>query len=101
MSTTATKAFQNAVKPSEIETSSTNYWQKGLRTSWMWSILTGIVVFVFLYCLNPPIVQKTQSGDELVKPGPNVSLVFLYSFIAALVVGLGPWISQKLTAGTS
>ena len=93
MSRRAENAFKEAVNVGEKTKESPlfNYLHKPLT----WSLLTGIFIFLYLFCSNPPFVQCTRKGDELTRPKPNLSVIIIWSMIGGLIVGVGPWVASK------
>ena len=60
------------------------------QSTYGWAIVTWIIVFLFLYLLNPPFVQKSDS--DMSKPTPNVATISVLSTICAvLLVMLTKW----------
>jgi len=69
-------------------------WNYCKSASWFWGLVVFVAIFIFLYCLNAPITQnKTDNDEPLVRPSPNVTIVFALSFMVALLVTLSPWLS--------
>ena len=52
-------------------------------TQWtfFWAILTWLVIFLFLYLVNPPFVQK--SDNDMTKPTPNLTTIIVISSCCA------------------
>lgn len=69
-------------------------WNYCKSASWFWGLVVFTLMFIFLYCLNAPLTQnKTDNDEPLVRPSPNVTIVFALSFMTALLVTLSPWLS--------
>ena len=92
MSTYTTNLFRDAVKSpapsvevSESVIQSEKYYSmisKVFYTTWGLSLLTSIILFIFLYQLNPPIVQNSKKDKDLSKPGPNFWTISIISILA-------------------
>lgn len=66
-----------------------------LRTQLGWGLLVFVVVFVWLYLVNPPMVQKAKDPQQPFQvPSPDFNYILLISFLSAMVVILGPKIQS-------
>jgi hypothetical protein len=63
-----------------------NITQRIVQSALGWIAITFMVTFVFLYLTNPPIVQCHRSDNDISKPPPNTTSVFIYSTLAAIAV---------------
>jgi len=90
MSRRAENAFKDAINVTTPvkESVVTKY----LYSPICWSVLTGVFIFIYLLFTNPPFVQCQKKSDELTRPKPNFSVIFVWSIVGALIVGMGPWI---------
>lgn len=82
--------FRNAVLTHSSENTQEsvyrNITQKVVYSPYGWALITFIVVFVFLYTLNPPFVQRNQPDNTISKPPPNPTVIFILSLISAITV---------------
>lgn len=96
MSETARNVFKQAIQKqpasAPIENKYKTIMNKVIYSRMGWCAVTFVVVFVFLYSLNPPIVQHAKGENELSKPCVNVNLVLLWSIIASLSVIVVPYV---------
>lgn len=60
--------------------------KKIVNSDWGWALVTGVVVFLILYFMNPPFVQNKKDTDDLTKPAPNLTIITIVSVIAGLAV---------------
>ena len=65
-------------------TSAQSYISLLLNSIYFYPLLTFVVVFIILYLLNPPFVQKTET--DMSTPTPNINIILSLSLVAALVV---------------
>jgi len=63
-----------------------NITQKVMYSPYGWALITFIIVFVFLYTINPPFVQCNQPDNSMSKPPPNATVIFILSLISAITV---------------
>ena len=72
-------------------------WKDIVYTSWFWGLVTFSSLFIFLYRLNPPIVQYPKKETQILEcPRPNPKIIFVLSLIGGLSVFLSPYISRWL-----
>ena len=50
------------------------------------AVAAGLIVFVFLYLLNPPIIQCKKSDNDMTKPTPNTITILILSGISILAI---------------
>ena len=76
---------------------SLGWWTQYMQSAWLWGLSAAVFTFVFLFCLNPPIVQKRNTeNDTLTRPGPNLWTIFILSAIVGLLIAASPWICPHL-----
>lgn len=63
-----------------------NVFNKLFYSTWGWSLLTFLFVFLFLYCLNPPIIQCKRDDNDMSKASPNILTIFIVSLVASAAV---------------
>ena len=64
-----------------------------MKKSWVWGIIVTLFLMIFLYRLNPPIVQYPSTKTQHLEcPKPNMRNVFILSFIGGFSVFIGPYI---------
>lgn len=79
-------------EPRVTPTSSINVYQL-MTKSWVWGIIVTLFLIIFLYRLNPPIVQHPRVGTQQLEcPKPNIRNVLILSLIGGMGVFLGPYI---------
>jgi hypothetical protein len=91
-------AKENFGTPSQTLWQKAQYWS---QKSWIWGLGTFLLMFVFLYCLNPPIVQQTgpncnDQAGAIPRPPPNFYLVLTYSLVAGVAVALTPLLARYI-----
>lgn len=77
------EAVNHSSSPHPSQTS-TYYWgafDKITQSTFGWATLAWLIIFLFLYLVNPPFVQKTDS--DMAKPTPNVTTICVISTICA------------------
>ena len=76
--------FREAVNQSNSRPETSSY-KKAFNTltqsAFGWALLTWLIVFLFLYLLNPPFVQKSES--DMSKPTPNITTIMIISSICS------------------
>jgi len=79
-----------------------NMLNKLFYSTWGWSLLTVLFVFVFLYCLNPPIIQCKRDDNDMSKASPNTLTIFIISLVAgAAVLSCTYFLSPSSSASSS
>jgi hypothetical protein len=60
-------------------------------------IIMGVIlfVFIFLYWLNPPIVQCKKTENDLIRPPPNLYIISMISLLAGGMVFGMTFIKRK------
>lgn len=67
------------------------------KSPWTWGVAAAVFIFLFLYFLNPPIVQKrNENNDHLTRPGPNVALIATWSLLVGGLIAATPWLCPYL-----
>lgn len=52
-----------------------------------WALVIGLVTWVFLYVINPPLVQQSTSDtNDLTRPPPNLTTITLLSLGASVAL---------------
>ena len=51
-----------------------------------WAFITTMATFLFLYLLNPPIVQQQKTDNDLTKSSPNLTIVLIMSLLSGISV---------------
>ena len=96
--------FREAVNHSSSNNSASNDYYKGFfdkiaQSTFGWAMLTWLIIFLFLYLVNPPFVQKSDS--DMSKPTPNITTISIISSICSCGVILATKFNMSLSSSSS
>lgn len=93
--TNARQAFQQAVNPPQT-TATTNHerWQKWAASSVFQALLGGTLIIIFLWILNPPMVQSKKNSD-IEHPQKDCRKIVAWGGITAVLILVLPPLYQR------
>lgn len=65
-----------------------DFFTRAISNSYGWGVATFVCIFVILFITNPPFVQKKKQKNDMIKQGPNLTIIFILSLVGGSIVVL-------------